>query len=356
MDDRVIQFRVGVVVLATFLILAILIMRLGGISLPWGKGTYTVFVELPQAPGITVGTPVRDRGIRIGEVTDVAFTDDAKVLVTVRINDDVKLPSNELCRVKGTLLGDAVLDFVPGSGPPVQEFLKDGDQIEGVVFSNPLEILAGLEGNLTGALDSISAAGDEAANLARRIDALVEDNSVQFDRLLEKSETALDGITAATKTFDKLFGDEQLQQDLRQGMADLPKLMIEAHATMAAIQKTMETADTNIRNLEGFTRPLGERGETLIAKIESSLTHLDVMIEQLSIFSQAVNNREGTLGQLVHNPELYQNLNRAVNNVESVSRQLRPIVNDVRIFTDKIARDPSRLGVRGVLRKPTGIK
>ena len=54
--------------------------------------------------------------------------------------------------------------------------------------------------------------------------------------------------------------------------------------------------------------------------------------------------------------ELYQNLNRAAINVERISRQLRPIVNDVRIFTDKIARDPGRLGVRGALRKPTGIK
>ena len=356
MDDRVIQFRVGVVVLATFLILAILILRLGGLSLPWGKGKYTVFVELPQAPGITVGTPVRDRGIRIGEVTDVAFTDDAKVLVTVRINDDVQLPRNELCRVKGTLLGDAILDFVPGSGPPAKEFLKDGDQIEGVVFSNPLEILAGLEGNLTGALDSISTAGEEAAKLARRIDTLVEDNYGQIERLINKTDTAVDGFTRAMDTLDHLLGDEQLQQDLKQGLADFPKLLTEARATMAAIQNTMKAADINIRNLEGFTRPLGERGEVLVAKIEAGLTNLDEMIEQLSVFSQAINNREGSLGQLVHNPELYQNLNRAVINIERVSRQLRPIVNDVRIFTDKIARDPSRLGVRGVLRKPSGIK
>ena len=35
------------------------------------------------------------------------------------------------------------------------------------------------------------------------------------------------------------------------------------------------------------------------------------------------------MGQLVHNPELYNNLNRAAQNIEQLSRQLEPIVNDI---------------------------
>ena len=205
-------------------------------------------------------------------------------------------------------------------------------------------------------LSSISTAGDEAAKLARRIDTLVEDNSEQIDTLLDKSETALDGVTKTMGTLDGLFGEPEVQEGMRQGLADLPKLVADARQAMAGIEQTMATADENLRNLKGFTDPLGQRGEALVMNIESSLGQLEGLIEQLTIFSQAINNREGSLGQLVHNPELYQNLNRAVVNVERVSRQLRPIINDVRIFTDKIARDPGRLGVRGVLRQPSGVK
>jgi hypothetical protein len=35
---------------------------------------------------------------------------------------------------------------------------------------------------------------------------------------------------------------------------------------------------------------------------------------------------------------------------------LRPIVNDVRVITDKVARDPGRLGVRGIFQQSSGIK
>ncbi|MDG2470577.1 MAG: hypothetical protein P8M80_14940, partial [Pirellulaceae bacterium] len=41
--------------------------------------------------------------------------------------------------------------------------------------------------------------------------------------------------------------------------------------------------------------------------------------------------------------------------VESISYQLEPILNDVRIFTSKISTDPRILGVKGALdRRPSG--
>ena len=42
-------------------------------------------------------------------------------------------------------------------------------------------------------------------------------------------------------------------------------------------------------------------------------------------------------------------------NVEDITWKLRPIVDDARVISDKVARDPSILGVRGVLdRRPIG--
>jgi len=35
---------------------------------------------------------------------------------------------------------------------------------------------------------------------------------------------------------------------------------------------------------------------------------------------------------------------------------LKPILNDARNFTDKIARHPELLGVRGAIKKDTGMK
>ncbi len=81
------------------------------------------------------------------------------------------------------------------------------------------------------------------------------------------------------------------------------------------------------------------------------------MLQQLVHFLDGINQRQGTLGKLVYDDEVYWKIQNAVENIEDVTRRLRPIINDVRIFTDKISRDPSQLGVRGALeRRPTGLK
>ena len=43
-------------------------------------------------------------------------------------------------------------------------------------------------------------------------------------------------------------------------------------------------------------------------------------------------------------------------NVQELSTQLRPILNDTRVFTDKIARHPETLGIRGAIQRSPGIK
>ena len=47
---------------------------------------------------------------------------------------------------------------------------------------------------------------------------------------------------------------------------------------------------------------------------------------------------------------------QAAANVNNLTRELRPIVDDVRVFTDKIARHPEQLGVRGALDRRPGLK
>ena len=64
----------------------------------------------------------------------------------------------------------------------------------------------------------------------------------------------------------------------------------------------------------------------------------------------------GSLALLLHDRQLYDHLNRAVTNVDEITRKFKPIVSDLRVFTDKIARHPEKLGVRGAIERSPGIK
>ena len=74
MNQRYMQFAVGLVVFATMIIGALLATVNSPIPMglvPWGRGTYRVTIELLEAPGVGPDTPVRKSGLLIGRVESI---------------------------------------------------------------------------------------------------------------------------------------------------------------------------------------------------------------------------------------------------------------------------------------------
>jgi len=174
--------------------------------------------------------------------------------------------------------------------------------------------------------------------------------------MVKKTETALDSFSAAMNNINDVMGDPQAREKMKATMDALPDMITELRATVKGISGTIDTADRNLRNLEGFTRPLGERGEEMIAQVDRTIGRLDEVLQQAALFTKALNQSDGTLGKLVRDPKVYDDLAQASANVNRLTRELRPIVDDVRVFTDKIARHPEQLGVRGALERRPGVK
>jgi phospholipid/cholesterol/gamma-HCH transport system substrate-binding protein len=364
MDERIIHLRVGaVVVVAVFLAAAlILFFREGNV---WTSKD-TLYMYFDRAPNVTEDTPIRKNGILIGRVTKVELLADGGVRVTGSIDRQYRLRKHEVPSIaSGSLFGDAVIEFTPDpEEPKSDEFYPDGANIaDGRVASDPLSVLVNLEPRLVAAVDSITGAGTEMTNAAGSFNNLIANNEARLNRIIQKTESTLDEFQVSLTSINRIVGDEELNQNLRRSLERLPTVLneveqtfVEGREAIAGFRRVSESAEKNLRNLEDLTRPLGERGEQLAADIERSVHNIDLLLAQLVDFSKALNNRDGTLGKLVYDRELYDRLNRTIGNVEEVSRQFQPIVNDVRILSDKLARDPRQLGLKGALdSRPLGI-
>ena len=290
MDDRNTQFRVGVVVIATMLIAAILIVVFGDFSLGKKK---TLYVYFDQAPGTTVNTPVRKSGILIGRVQGVEFADSGQVEVMIQVDDDVPLYGNERCQIKNSLLGNAVLEFVPTNNPQAaKQLLLDGETLQGNVVGDPLQMIAEMRDDLSDTVRSLGSAGDKVGGLADQIGAMLGQDGGRMTRIAEKTEIVLERMSKTLGNVNNVIGDESVQTDLRRAMADLPKLLTDTRDTIADVQKTVQTANRNLQNMEGITGPLGDRGPEIVAKIEAGVEDLSVAMKQLATFSEAVNDSD----------------------------------------------------------------
>ena len=356
MNDRVMQFRVGVVVLATAIIAGILVVLFGDLP-SLVQSTYPLRMSFTDARGISDGTPVRKNGILVGRVSSVTLDERGGVSVVADIDAYVPIYRDEQPRIASTLLGDSEIQLVPGAIRPPRQRLEKDEVLVGAVSRDPFEVFATLEPKLGSALESLTQASDAVSRLSANLDrTLLGGGDDGFEKLVRKTDQALDAFSLAMNNINDVMGDPQARESLKETIAGLPRVMSDLRSTVQGIGTTVDTADRNLRNLEGLTRPLGERGAGMVAQLDQTIGRLDEVLREAAGFTRALNESDGTLGRLVRDPKVYDDLSLAAANVARLSRDLRPIVDDVRVFTDKIARHPESLGVRGALDRRAGLK
>lgn len=374
MDERRMQFGLGVLVLATIIVVTILALLFGQAPQSWARGgTYTVYIHISDAPGVTKDTPIRKSGIVIGRVSDVAFAPDGEgVIITAKIDGDRKIPRTDVCRITNSLLGDASVEFVsrragaaeapPAAGDPAPKpdeqgrFVKPGETLRGEVGMDPVQAVANLQGNLARATDSVARTSEELGGLVRQVNGMLGKNEARINSIIAQTDTTTKMLEETLGNINSLVGDPETRKQLREAIAQAPALLRDTHQTVNQMRETMALVDTNLKNIAGFTEPLGQAGEDLMKRLNAGAEKLDRLMGDLLVFSKSLNNPNGTLGRLMNDPQLYESVLQSIENVEELTIKLRPIVDDARVFSDKIARHPEVLGVRGAIQRNPGIK
>jgi phospholipid/cholesterol/gamma-HCH transport system substrate-binding protein len=365
MNERIVQFRVGVTVVAAVIIAMIMVVLFDGLPRIGRDEDYTIYINFNEAPGVSEGTPIRKSGILIGRVATVDFAEDlgkkprdgVRVIVTAQIQAKRKLRHNEIPKIGKSLLGDAVIEFVQEPLPDqTNKPIEPGDEVTGRVISDPLQAIGNIEGNLSIAINSVSRTSNEVGRLAMQINDLLENNNEQISRIVGKVEATFDRLQTAVANADDILGDPKLKDNIRHVVAELPHASQDLSDAMKTLKQVMASADRNLGNIEGLTKPLGDRGPQLVASIERTAQMLDNVLRDVQKFSRSINSPDGSLGKLINDPALYQQLQSAVENVGQLSRELKPILHDARTFTDKAARHPESFGVRGAIFPNSGIK
>ena len=117
MNERVMQFRIGMFVIVTGMVLTMLIVWFEAPALIRERHFVTVFFS--EAPGVDRGIPVRKSGVRIGEVFAFAFTEPHQpegVIVTLSLDPKYVIREGAVPRLGRALIGDVSIELLPGTG------------------------------------------------------------------------------------------------------------------------------------------------------------------------------------------------------------------------------------------------
>lgn len=364
-------------VLTVVVVLVILVFQFGRQSFVSRGPGYDIKVHFDKAPGIKAETPVFKSGVQIGVVRSANLEDSESqtyVDVVLQINKDRKIFSNEACRINvplvsiggpGTTLEIVKIRDYPG---PIVE-LKLGQTIPGIIPIDMMQTFGGMEGDVTKTIQQIGEAAEKIAKFIESTSSLLgtpdemKEKQARFMTLIDHGNTTMETVQRLAENINAIFEDDRVSESIQQVVTSIPETMeqaktvldninmfvTDAKATVDQANVMISRVTSNLGNLDNFTSTLGIEGPDMVRSLARASRRIEGVFDDVAMLTSSLQNPNGSLGQLMNNPELYNSVLNTVENVEQLSSSLRPIMNDMRVFSDKVARDPGMLGVRGAL-------
>lgn len=282
-------FWLGLFIIASIILISWFLLF---IRPTYGDGKQTLFVRFSNIEKVSLGTKVTYAGEAVGKVVEIREVFNARTLpsadsgyyffeLVLKIDSHVKVyDTDEIVLTTTGLLGEKSIAIIPcsncGKGKEIVE--------HEVLYA---QSSSGLQDQL-GQLGKLTTSADQ---LFKTLNNFLVDNQNQ----LQKTFVSLEHATNQLDQFLQI-----VQQD---------KLSL--HVADAAVHLT-KAMDATFHMLDEV------KDQNLIADLSSTSRHLSQITENIQ-------NREGTLGKLIHDEELYLQMTAAF-------CQLRCLVEDIRNY------------------------
>jgi phospholipid/cholesterol/gamma-HCH transport system substrate-binding protein len=261
---------------------------LSSCSLGSGSDMVNASATFSDIEATTSGTPVEMADVIIGHVTSTSVQgDQAKTGITVKRSADV--PADVTAEVtKDSLLGQNIIQLVPNTNDPKSPPLANGATITRTQVVPDLEQL-------------IKSGTDVFAGLsANQLADLIHEGAAGFGgqgptihRLLDDLDNVTGGYASQTQTIQTLVNNlDQFSSNL----APDAQSQVQAIANLAQTAKVLNDQGNRFADLLSSLSGLSQQSLSII---NTYLPQIDRQFDALRSVTQAVNDRQFDLGQLL---------------------------------------------------------
>ena len=272
------EVKIALVAIVGIVILFVGMQFLKGLSLFSSNNTY--YVKFDNVSGLSVSSPIYANGYKVGVVEriDYDYANPNQIVAAIGLDKKLSLPRGTRAEISSDLLGNVKLELVFGDNP--SDKLSVGDTIMG--------------GMQQGVMSQAAAMVPQVQQLLPHLDSIL----VHVDTLL--TDPSLQNT---------LHNTDQLTASLTETARDL-------HQLTAALNQQLPGMMNKASGVLDNTRHLTAKLDSL--DIEQSLQRVNQILANVQQLTATLNSDQGTLGLLMRDPELYQNLNATMHDLDAL--------------------------------------
>ena len=256
----------------------------------------------PKVEGLTISSPVLINGYKIGFVQTMYFHPDnsGNVIVKMQLtNTDFNVPVQSTARIiSADLLGSKAIELVMND---TTIYAESGDTLLPDIKSTLTDELNKTVEPLKARAISIFAQLDSVMGDIRHI--VNKENRDNLSKSVASLRSTLANLESATGGLDTLVSEEK--------------------GKLAKIFDNLESITGNIKNnndkIQNILTNFSSLSDTLAkSNFKSAIMNADKALTEAAEVFNKINNGEGSIGMLINNDSLYNNLNSASSNLDKL--------------------------------------
>lgn len=274
------EVRIGIAGIAALCILVYGINYLKGIHL--FKPTSYFYVKFENVNGLTKSSPVFADGYSVGIVRNLYYdyTHPGNVVAEIDVDPDLRIPKGSTAELAAEMLGGVRMNLLLTNNP--REKYEIGDTIPGNLNNGMLE---------------------QVSNLMPQIEKMLP----KLDSILTSLNTVL-GDPAIPATLHNV-------QNLTASMAN----------TSRQLEKVM---NNDIPQLTGKLNTIGDNFATISSNLKeidyaAAMQRVDSTLANVKMITDKLTQKDNTVGLLLNDPALYNNLSSTAANAASLLEDLK---------------------------------
>ena len=292
------EFKIGFVVLIVLVMLIVGVNYLKGLNI-LSSNNKKYYAQYEDIGGLQVGSSVRVNGYQVGMVSDIdlLIQDRPSLLVTLILDKEFSIPNNSTARiVNQDLMGTKGISLILGD---TDVYVKVGDTLN-----------SSIEGSLQEEVNAqILPLKRKAEELIGSMDSLM----IIVTAILNKDARA--NLSNSLNSLDRTF---VLMSETMQRVSDI---VGENDERINNVIINLESISENIKNSNGAI----ENTLSNLSSISDSLVNADIssIVDNFNAITQQINNGQGSLGLLIKDDRMYNNLERS-------TKELAELVEDIK--------------------------